>query len=76
MPADDQHILIGGAYAKSPWGDLPVYGWEIKINPLEHDIEEAALITNLNFHVYVSPAVLDPNQLKGPKYPGPTQIMV
>jgi len=72
----DQSPLIGGAYAISPYGRLPVYGLPIQINPLKHDIEEAALITNLNFHVKVAPAVLTPGQLQGPKQPDPTQIMV
>jgi hypothetical protein len=46
---------------------LPVYGWEIKINPIEHDIEEAAIVTNLNFHVKTKQSPLKvKSDLKGP----------
>lgn len=44
----------------------PVFGWEIKLDPIEHDIEEAAIVTNLNFHCGRQRAVLDVDQLPGP----------
>lgn len=64
--ADEPRILIGGAFAVSPYGVLPVFGWEILINPVEHDIMEAAIVTNLNFHTGHPPAVLDVELLPGP----------
>jgi hypothetical protein len=46
---------------------LPVYGWEIKINPLKHDIEEAAIVTNLNFRVKTKQSPLKAKtDLQGP----------
>lgn len=59
-------IVIGGAYAISPYGILPVFGWEIKIDPIEHDVQEAAEVTNLNFHTGHPPAVLHVDDLPGP----------
>lgn len=66
VPALGEGIVIGGAYALSRYGRLPVYGFPIKLNPIEHDIEEAAEVTNLNFHCYYAPAVLSVEDLPGP----------
>jgi len=58
--------VMGGAFAISPYGILPVYGMPIKINPVEHDIQQMAEVTNLNFHCYYAPSVLSVGDLPGP----------
>lgn len=65
-PALGEGVVIGAAYAISRYGVLPVYGFPIKLNPIEHDIEEAAQVTNLNFHCYYAPTVLSVEALPGP----------
>lgn len=57
----------GGAVAISEYGILPVFGAAIQLNPGAHSIMEAAMVTNANFHTGAGPAVLDMNDLPGPK---------
>lgn len=58
--------LIGGAFAISPYGVLPVFGWPILLNPVEHSIQEGAMVTNRNFHTWSAPPVLSVEDLPGP----------
>ena len=59
-------VLIGGAFAVSPYGILPVFGWPIKLNEIEHSVMEGAMVTNLNFHCWYAPPVVSPQSLPGP----------
>ncbi len=58
--------IVGGAYAVSPYGILPVFGQPILLNPLVHDIQEMARMTNANFRTGSAPAVLVLDDLPGP----------
>lgn len=45
----------------------PVFGWPTLLNPVEHSIQEGAIVTNLNFHTASKkPAVASPAGLPGP----------
>lgn len=47
--------------------EAPVFGLPIKLNPIEHDIQEAAEVTNMNFHCGAKqPPVKITNDLPGP----------
>jgi len=47
--------------------EAPVFGAAIKLNPQEHDIQEAAEVTNLNFHCgSKQPPVVLVSDLPGP----------